>query len=200
MVDKKKNLNEKPEEKPTPEQPGSASKKEAEKPAEGCQPVMIAMTQEEFDAAQKELETTRKQAQDYLDGWQRERAELANYKRRVDREQAQLSQNITGQVVKRYLAVVDDMERALKARPTNGDGANWAEGVELIYRKLTGILDNEGVKRIEAENQPFDPNMHEAISHEDNADVESGHVIEVVQQGYMIGDRVIRPALVRVAR
>jgi len=200
MVEKKKNLNAKPEEEKKPSEQTNSAKNEVDKPAEGCQPVMIAMTQEEYDAAQKELETARKQAQEYLDGWQRERAELANYKRRIERDQSQLSQNITGQIVKKYLAVVDDMERALKTRPQNGDGAAWAEGVELIYRKLTGILENEGVKRIEVEHECFDPNLHEAISHEENADVESGHIIEVVQQGYMIGDRVLRPALVRVAR
>ena len=76
----------------------------------------------------------------------------------------------------------------------------WANGIELIARKLQNILDVEGVKRIEAEGLEFNPNFHEAISHEPNDSVASGHVIAVVQNGYMLGERVIRPALVRVAQ
>ncbi|HZU86999.1 MAG TPA: nucleotide exchange factor GrpE, partial [Anaerolineaceae bacterium] len=78
--------------------------------------------------------------------------------------------------------------------------ASWAEGVALIARKLSGILESEGVRPMQAEGEMFDPAMHEAISHEDHPDFQSGQIIEVVQQGYTIGDRVIRPALVRVAR
>ena len=75
----------------------------------------------------------------------------------------------------------------------------WADGIELIYRKLQSILDSEGVKRIEAEGQAFDPNFHEAIGQESTQEVPSGCVSEVIQNGYLLGDKVIRPALVRVA-
>ena len=88
--------------------------------------------------------------------------------------------------------------RALKTRPVNGEGADWAEGIELIYRKLQNIIESEGVVRIQAENQLFDPSQHEAISHEHDPDHESGEIIEVVQQGYRLGDRVLRPARVGV--
>ena len=104
-----------------------------------------------------------------------------------------LSQNITGEVIKKYLVVLDDLDRALKMRPTEGEGAAWAEGIELIYRKLQNILDSEGVKRIPAEDEEFDPTRHEAISHEESPDHESGQIIEVVQQGYTLGDRVSAP-------
>jgi molecular chaperone GrpE len=80
------------------------------------------------------------------------------------------------------------------------EGDSWANGLELIARKFQNILDAEGVKRIEATGKPFDPNFHEAISSEPNDEVESGHVIEVMQNGYMLGERVIRPAMVRVAQ
>ena len=95
------------------------------------------------------------------------------------------------------LGEFDDLERAMQNRPA--DDA-WANGIELITRKLQNILNSEGLKRIEAEGMPFDPNFHEAISHEHNEDFESGQVIAVVQNGYMLGERVIRPALVRVAQ
>lgn len=151
-------------------------------------------------ALQVELEQLRTKSQEYLDGWQRERAEFANYKRRVEREREQVHQNATGTIVRRYLEVLDDLERALKNRPTEGEGAVWAEGIELIYRKLLAILETEGVQLMEAAGQSFDPNYHEAISHENHPDHESGQIIEVVKNGYLLGDRVLRPALVRVAQ
>jgi molecular chaperone GrpE len=105
--------------------------------------------------------------------------------------------SMKGDIIKKMLPVLDDMERALANRP---DGDSWANGMELIARKFQNILEAESVKRIEAAGQPFDPNFHEAISSEPNEDVESGYVIEVVQNGYMLGERVIRPAMVRVAQ
>ncbi len=147
-----------------------------------------------------ELEKVRSQSKEYFEGWQRERADFANYKKRIERDQVQMSQTLNGTIIKKYLVVLDDMERALKNRPVEPEGAKWAEGIELIYRKLQTILDNENVKRIPAEAAEFDPTIHEAISHEESPDHESGQVIEVLQQGYMIGDRVLRPALVRVAK
>lgn len=161
---------------------------------------MVALTLEEYSALEKQCAEARQQAKDYSEGWQRERADFQNYRRRIEREQAQMVDSATGRIVKKYLVILDDLERALKTRPTEGPGAAWAEGIELIARKLQTVLDQEGVKRIPAEEQLFDPNLHEAITHEDHPDRKSGEIIEVVQQGYMIGERVLRPALVRVAR
>lgn len=152
----------------------------------------------DVDSLQKELEESRLKAAEYLDGWQRSMAEFANYKKRIDRDREQTQQSLTGSIVKRYLEVVDDLERALKARPKDGDGAAWANGVELIYRKLLIVLDNQEVKPMDALGQPFDPNKHEAIGHMESDDYPSGHIAEVVQNGYLIGDRVLRPALVRI--
>ncbi len=149
---------------------------------------------------QAELEGARAQAGEYLDGWQRARAEFANYKKRIEREQAQIYQTATGSIVKRYLDILDDLDLALKNRPQDGDGASWANGIEMIYRKLLNILENEGLTPMEADGQFFDPNLHEALSSEPSEDHESGQIIEVVKQGYILGDRVLRPALVRVAQ
>jgi molecular chaperone GrpE len=155
---------------------------------------------QEYEALRSELETWQANANEYLDGWQRSRAEFANYKKRVDRELAQAYQNAAGNIFKRYLEVLDDLERALKNRPQDGDGAAWAEGIELVYRKFASILEAEGVKVMQAQGQTFDPNLHEAISQEENSEYESGQIIEVIKQGYLLGDRVLRPALVRIAR
>jgi len=151
-------------------------------------------------ALTKELDETRARANEYLDGWQRARAEFANYRKRVERDQAQLYQTTAGSIIKRYLDISDDLERALKNRPKGGDGSAWADGIELIYRKFLAILENEGVKPMQLEGQFFDPNYHEAISEEESPNHKSGQIIEVLQAGYLLGERVLRPAKVRIAR
>ncbi len=137
---------------------------------------------------------------EYFDGWQRERADFINYKKRIELNQVQAQQNTLATMTRKYLAVMDDLERALKNKPTSGEGLAWSEGIELIYKKLQGILESDGVKEIAADGAMFDPNFHEALTHEDSPAHESGQIIEVIQKGYLIGDRVIRPSLVRVAR
>lgn len=159
-----------------------------------------ASTEVDLEALLKELETARKQANENLESWQRERADFTNYKKRIERDQEVLSQNITATTVKKFLVIIDDMERAMKLRPTSGDGCAWADGIDLVYRKLLSVTETCGVTPMQAENEDFDPNRHEAITHEDSPTHQSGQIIEVVQKGYMIGDRVMRPALVRVAR
>lgn len=152
---------------------------------------------EEFEALKKQLEENQAQAAEYKDGWQRAVADFQNYRKRVERENSGVYQNALAEIIKSYLPILDDLERALQSRPAD---LAWVEGIELIYRKLQAILEAEGVKRIEAEGQVFDPNLHEAISQEPAEGQESGRVIAVVQNGYMLGERVIRPAMVRVAQ
>ena len=159
-----------------------------------------AEEQEEIIALRKELEDLRLKSEEYLNGWQRERAEFANFKKRIDREREMAHQNAAGSIIRRYLDVLDDLERALMNRPAQGDGASWADGIELIYRKLLATLEAEGVEPMNTVGQPFDPNLHEAISQEHSPEHESGQIIGVVKNGYLIGDRVLRPALVRVAQ
>jgi molecular chaperone GrpE len=146
---------------------------------------------------EKQLAETQSQAAEYKDGWQRSVAEFQNYRRRVDAENKDTYLNAVGNIAKRYLPILDDLERALATRPAN---LAWVDGIELIYHKLQSILEAEGLKRIEAEGQMFDPNFHEAIVQEPSEDHESGRIIAVVQNGYMLGGRVIRPAQVRVAQ
>lgn len=157
-------------------------------------------SQAELEALQNELVASQAKASEYLEGWQRAVADFSNYKKRIEREQTQAQQTATANAIRRSLELFDDLERALKNRPNTPEGAGWAEGIELIYRKFLSYLESEGVQRIEAEGQAFDPNLHEAISQEDHPDMESGMVIGVVQQGYRMGERVIRPARVRVSR
>ncbi len=156
--------------------------------------------EEELLRLQQEIAEAESKAQEYLDGWQRARAEFANYKKRVERDQASVRQMAAANIYKNYLEVIDDIERALKDRPEDGEGATWASGIELIYRKLLSNLEVDGITVMVTQDQFFDPNIHEAISSEDTEDFESGQIVEVLKNGYLVGDKVLRPALVRVAQ
>lgn len=164
--------------------------------------VPVIIPEEEIAQLRSELDEALAKANEYLTGWQRERAEFFNYKKRMEREQAQGGQNAFATAIRRYLEIADDLERALKSknRPVEGNGAIWADGIDLIHRKMIAAFEADGVKLMDTEGKFFDPNMHEAISNEDSPDHESGQIIEVVQPGYTLGERVIRPARVRVAR
>ena len=178
---------------------GTGPENSPEQPA-GAAPE--AFTQASADSSalaelESQLAEARAQVAEYKDGWQRSVAEFQNYRRRMEADKAETYQTAVGSIIKRYLPVLDDLERALGARPAD---LAWADGVELICRKLQSILEAEGLKRIEADGQKFDPNIHEAIAQEPAEGVESGTVIGIVRNGYMLGERVIRPAIVRVAQ
>jgi molecular chaperone GrpE len=151
----------------------------------------------EIEVLKKQLEEANSKTSEFRDSWMRSQAEFQNYKKRLERDNELTYISMKGDIIKKVLPVLDDLERALQNRPTEN---SWANGIELIARKLQNVLDSEGIKRIEAEGREFDPNFHEAISHEPADGVKSGFVIAVVQNGYMLGERVIRPALVRVAQ
>ena len=159
-----------------------------------------AAAPDEAAALRQELDEAKARAAEQLDGWQRAVADLANYKKRVERERAEAHQATTSAVITRLLPVLDDFDRAMKDAPTGEDVRQWVEGIALIQRKLHAIVEGVGVERIEAEGAMFDPYWHEAIMHDESENHSEGQVIEVVQQGYRLGDRVLRPALVRVAK
>jgi molecular chaperone GrpE len=139
------------------------------------------------------------QSQEYLDGWQRARAEFANYKKRVERDMKDSYQNAAGDVLKSLLPVIDDFDRALANVPPELQGNQWINGINLIQRKLNKMLDDYGVTPIDPTGEAFDPALHEAIGQDSDTDVPSGHITATMQKGYKVGERVLRPALVRVA-
>jgi molecular chaperone GrpE len=151
----------------------------------------------EIDVLKKKLAEAEAKTSEFKDSWLRSQAEFQNYRKRVERDSELNYISMKGDIVRKVLPVLDDLERALQNRAADDP---WANGIELIARKFQNILEGEGVKKIEAIGTEFDPNFHEAISHEPANGAQSGHVIGVVQNGYMIGERVIRPALVRVAQ
>ena len=170
---------------------------EAKETVETGESVNIEIEASELEALKQKLAEAEAKSEENLDGWQRAVAEFQNYKKRMDRDREAEKAWMKGELIKKILPVLDDLERALLNRPEQDA---WANGIELIARKLQSILDAEGIERIEAEGKAFDPNFHEAISYESKEGVDSGSVIAIVQNGYMLGDRVVRPALVRVAK
>lgn len=162
-------------------------------PAETGVPVSTA----DYEALKAQLAEAEAKKQEYLDALQRERADFVNYRRRVELEKADMGRWISGETIKKLLPVLDDLERALANRPAEN---TWAAGIELVWRKFQSSLEKESIVRIEAEGQPFDPRLHEAILQEPSEKYPSGTVTAVLQQGYMHGERVLRPALVKVAQ
>jgi molecular chaperone GrpE len=153
---------------------------------------------ERIEQLERELAESKAKSEEHLYNWQRSAADFSNYKRRTDEERAQLSQFSTAILIGRLLGVLDDFDRALENVPPEAHDA-WIEGVKLVERKLRGVLESEGVTPIEAVGQVFDPNLHEAVAHEESTEHADNEVIGEVQRGYRLHDRVIRPSLVRVA-
>jgi molecular chaperone GrpE len=155
---------------------------------------------EALTALRAEIEQLRTQSEEYLAGWKRTQADLVNYRKRVERDAVETRRTAAGQAAARWFPVLDDFERALKDRREAQNPEQWAEGVEMIYRKWITALEAEGITPIDpAEGTEFDPNVHEAVTRELHPDREDGEILEVVHRGYRMGDRVLRPAQVRVA-
>lgn len=153
---------------------------------------------ERADGLQRELDELREQAQQNLHNWQRSAADFANYKRRSEEERSALGEFSKAVLITKLLGVLDDFDRALESIPDDAH-EGWVEGIRLVERKLRNVLESEGVTQIEALGQPFDPNLHEAVVHEETTEHPDNEVTSELQRGYRLRDRVIRPALVKVA-
>lgn len=152
-----------------------------------------------YSELEQKLSEVEAQAAEYLDGWQRSRAEFANARKRLERDRIEARNRASAEYVSKILPILDDFERALENAPEDIEANSWFEGLLLVNRKLTLLLEEMRVEKIEALGQPFDPNYHEALSLKDVDGVESGIVVEELQTGFRLGDRIIRPALVNVA-
>lgn len=153
---------------------------------------------EEEVSLQTQIDQANARAEEFLDSLQRERASFQNYKRRVEKERAEQRAQVAGDVLVKLLPVLDDFYRAVDAVP-EGERDQWFDGIILILRKLERFLSDQGVAPMDALGKPFDPAFHEAIGVDLSSDAESGTVTAVLQRGYVHGERVLRPAMVRVA-
>ena len=150
---------------------------------------------DQADAALQELRRERDALQDRL---LRTAAEFDNYRKRMDRERRELSEYATSELLLEILPIVDNFERALQT-PTGGDIEAYRRGIELIHKQMHDLLRKRGVTQIDALGADFDPNLHQAVVQEPSDAHREGEVMQEFQRGYKLGDRLLRPAMVKVA-
>jgi molecular chaperone GrpE len=149
---------------------------------------------------QAALDAAREDAAQFKDRWVRERADLENLKRRAARDRQEAIRYGAEHLVRDLLPIVDDLERAVAAARAAGGGEAVAAGVELVLRSLTDVLVRHGVSRVAAAGERFDPTVHEAVSHVEHPEVDAGVVVEEHRGGYLLHDRLVRPAMVTVSK
>jgi molecular chaperone GrpE len=154
----------------------------------------------QLDELRQRAERAEREATENRSAWERSAADFANYRRRTQQQREEELGLANEGLLLKLLAVADDLDRAVAHVPAELQGSPWVEGINAIDRKLRSLLDSEGVTPIEVAGSPFDPRIHEAVFHEETADVPDGHVTNELQRGYRIRDRVLRPALVAVAK
>ena len=168
------------------------------RPVQGDPPSAEVELPAAADGIEARLAEAEAQRDEYLDLLQRVQADFENYRKRAAREQERLSAHAHERVVRELLPVLDDLERALDAAERHEE-AQLVEGVQLVEKSLRKALEKEGLREIETEG-PFDPHVHEAVLAQPRDGAEPGSVVEVLQRGYRLGDRVVRPARVIVAQ
>jgi molecular chaperone GrpE len=153
----------------------------------------------EIEMLKTQLEEKTKQAEESYDRFLRAQAELENYKKRVDREKSSLVKYGNEELIKAILPVIDNLERALD-HPTGENPDGLLEGIKITLKQLLQVLEQFGLTRIAAEGEPFDPSKHEAMMQVESADHEPNTVVSELQSGYLLNDRLLRPAMVSVAQ
>ena len=149
------------------------------------------------EAATSELQRQRDEFYDLL---LRKSAEFDNYRKRVERDRQMLTDAAAANMIEELLPLMDDLERALKAEAGTDSGDAYRRGVELIHQQLGEILRRRGVRAIESVGADFDPHYHQAVSHEPAEGRREGEIVEEFRRGYMLGDRLLRPSMVKVAK
>jgi molecular chaperone GrpE len=150
------------------------------------------------DAPLDPLETLRKEKDALQDRLLRNAAEFDNYRKRIDRERREHADHAATDLLADILPVVDDLERALQAQ-AGSDADAYRKGVELIHRQLLDVLRRRGVKPMAVVDVDFDPRFHQSVAQEVSPDHREGQIIEELRRGYMLGERLLRPAMVKVA-
>ena len=156
--------------------------------------------EEQVEFLRGALEASRKELDQSLDAAQRAQAGLVNYKRRTDDERIEQGKYSNSRLISKILPVMEELDLAMTHAEESGPKDSWLEGVKLIQRKLSSLLQSEGVEEIETLGNPFNPVEHEALGTEPTADYPPGHITKAVRPGYRLYDRVIQPAQVLVAR
>lgn len=155
---------------------------------------------DELTVLQSKLEEAETKAAEYLDGWQRSRAEFINFKRRQEQLQQTMRQQAASRLLENLLPVLDDHERAFAAIPGELSEHTWVKGLALVDKKLWAVFEKEGVSMMDVKpGDHFDPYYHQALLHEPSEAYDEGQIVEVLQKGYTLGETILRPAIVRVS-
>jgi len=154
----------------------------------------------EEDAIAADLDKARAEAESYLDDLRRLQADFDNYRKRTLREQTARTASASQALVARLLPVLDNFELAVSSAERSRDFDRMLKGVEMVFGELREVLEAEGLVRIEAEGKPFDPERHEAVIAVEEEDTEPGMVVDIVRAGYELRGKVLRPAMVKVAK
>jgi molecular chaperone GrpE len=152
------------------------------------------------DAIAADLEKARAEAESYLDDLRRLQADFDNYRKRTLREQTARAASASQALVARLLPVLDNFELAVSSAEQSRDFDRMLKGVEMVFGELREVLEGEGLVKIEAEGKPFDPERHEAVIAVEQEDTEPGMVVDIVRTGYELRGKVLRPAMVKVAK
>ena len=173
--------------------------------ASGPQLAELIATRAELRRIEGELSKLTEERKDLLDKLRRRQADFENYRKRVERERAETYSRVVGEVVSQLLPVIDNLGRAVDAEASFQAGESeefrhFLHGVELINKQLNGVLENLGVQPVQTVGQPFDPHIHEAVATEETADYQPDTVTAELARGYRLGDKLIRPAMVKVAK
>jgi molecular chaperone GrpE len=151
-------------------------------------------------SATVDTEELQRQRDEYHDRLLRKTAEFDNFRKRIERERLSVSEAAAADLLGELLPLVDDLERALKAEAGAEGAESYRRGVELIHRQLMDILRKRGVRPIEALGADFDPYYHQAVAHEPGTGRREGEITEEFRRGYMLGERLLRPSMVKVAK
>jgi molecular chaperone GrpE len=160
----------------------------------------VKLAESEEDAIAADLDKARAEAEGYLDDLRRLQADFDNYRKRTLREQTARAASASQALVTRLLPVLDNFELAVSAAEQSRDFDRMLKGVEMVFGELREVLEGEGLVKIEAEGKPFDPERHEAVIAVEQEDIEPGMVVDTVRTGYELRGKVVRPAMVKVAK
>lgn len=149
---------------------------------------------------QELIDVQKKEVQEWKEKYLRDHADLQNFKKRVNDERIRERKYSSQGILSQLLPIVDNFERAIHFESENEELNNFLEGIQMIFNQFVEVLHNEGVEEIKTEGLKFDPNLHQAVLHEEHEDLEADMVVEVLQKGYKFKDRVIRPAMVKVSK
>ena len=156
-------------------------------------------SEKEEKASEKKKDPKDEKIDELNDKLKRSMAEFDNYRKRTDKEKSAMYEIGAKDVIEKILPIVDNFERGLNSIPEDAKGSAFADGMEKIYKQFVKTLDDMGVKPIEAVGKPFDPNFHNAVMHVEDENLGENVIAETFQQGFQIGDKVIRHAMVKVA-